>query len=287
MEETFNVEPIARGRHAVYLGTLNYFARWANLPATRFWWPVLRALHAPAFVAYTEREFGLGGPGGLSVPRYRLAERQFGAGGLTHVERCWLDSGRPAPMPGDTCLHLTTALSWGGGAVEVAVAQLVVRALALHTAPGTPGRVAVFDTRWLFVPPGLWGAGAGSALLSLCAVRRDDALAWATGLLVRVPLVPRHDVASRREHAAVAQFYRAQGFTDVHPGPGPGGEFTLRSPHPAAAVAPPDPLGDGDDAWRWMYREIRPSAGEPAAGVPGPAAVSAPERGPLAPRGAA
>jgi GNAT superfamily N-acetyltransferase len=275
MEETYNVEPLARSRHPVYLGTLNYFARWADLPAMRFWWPMLRALHAPGFVTYAEQQFGLSGAGGVRAPRYRLAERQFGAGGRSHVERAWLDSGHPEPGPTDTCLQLTSALAWGGGAVEVPLAMLVVRPHLVHTAPADERRLALFDADWLFVPPGLWGAGVGSALLRMCAGPGDDALAWAAGLLVRVPQGPRSGLAAWREHAAVAQLYRAQGFADVHPGRGPSDVFALDTDAAARVLDAPDPFANAAAAWRWMYRPIH-GARRPAGAAGGPGGLGAP-----------
>jgi hypothetical protein len=278
MEETFHAERLAHhSRHPVYLGTLNYFARWGRLPAMRFWWPVLRALHAPAFVAWAEKEFRLPGPaadpdveGSL---HYRLAEREFRpAEDQSYVERCWLEGDRRAHDGRDTRLELTAALPWGGGAVEVAVGQLLVRH-ADAEAGGAARRVAVFDADWLFVPMGLWGVGTGEALLARCRRARADVLAWADGLLVRVPATPRFGLAGRRASAATTQLFRGQGFLEVYAD----ADGVVRVPADSggplevatAAVLP----GEGAAA-RWLYRPVhhdaRPGAAAAAPGAGGP-----------------
>jgi hypothetical protein len=239
MEEAYHAEGLAyHSRHPVYLGTLNYFARWARLPAMRFWWPVLRALHAPAFVAWAEKEFRLPGPAGdpnvEGTLHYRLAEREFRpAAEQSYVERCWREGDRRAHDGRDTRLELTAALPWGDGAVEVAVGQLLVRHADAHAgahaaahadayasphagARAAARRVAVFDADWLFVPMGLWGVGTGEALLARCRHARADLLAWADGLLVRVPATPRFGLVGRRASAATTQLFRGQGFLEVY-----------------------------------------------------------------------
>ena len=283
MEEIFHSEALAYNPHSVYGGTINYFARWAALPAMRFWWPVLRALHAPAFTAYAERQFNLPGPaadpGDDGALRYRLAERPFTGAG--YVERCWRERGGHEPRPDEVRLELTAALPWGEGAVEVAVAQLLVRlAPAAAAAPPATGaaaaafgvrRLAVFDADWLFVPPGLWGVGTAEVLLARCGRADAEALRWASGLLVRVPRTPRFGLASRRETAAITRLYRSRGFEEVypdasgavavgHPGRAPAGALVVET-----AGLLPEPDGPDRTLYRWLYR---PAHHAPAPGGP-------------------
>ncbi|HKW11525.1 MAG TPA: hypothetical protein VJO33_14165 [Gemmatimonadaceae bacterium] len=225
MEEVFVSEDLGkRYNHPLYLGLVNYFARWAYAPLFRLWWPLLKPLYAQQFTSFIEGQFRLsaidpdnararvpGKPGEKIV----IELKEDGGGFAKH---CWqLQSGR-APRTTDAYSEklvsyrlCTTYRAYG----EDEHAYLVQAAQVIARMPNETS-IAMWDARDFFVPPGLWGVGIGEDFLSRLS-RGEGPLSAADHLLVRIPVDRNATVAARKEGADDTQLYRGVGFLELLP----------------------------------------------------------------------
>lgn len=214
MEEAFACEALDRhGAHPMYLGLVNYFARWTHSPHLRAWWPLLRPLHAQRFARYLDVNLGLGardataiyGAGRLSKEDFKpivpgaIAARAWAEEGLAPAQ--WHDGSRIAsysfvvPLAADS----TTSCS-------IQVAQTTLEIV---------GRFALWDASEFYVAPSLWGAGIGEAFLDRLAAGGIGS--GVTACLVQIGSPGTNAVATHKEAADQAQMYRAAGFRDIWP----------------------------------------------------------------------
>ncbi len=167
MQEVYTREELElRANHPLYLGLMNYFARWTSAPLFRLWWPVLRTMHPRPFTRFVERHFGVGGP-----------------------EEDWISTAKVgAPLSSEEALAFR---GWSGADILLEEARRVIPYyLSLtYLDRGYPIQVAQLtaipvngDLAWrtedFFVPAGLWGAGIGGSFLR--ALTTPDAAGSAT-----------------------------------------------------------------------------------------------------------
>lgn len=226
MEEVFLAEDLAkRSNHPLYLGIMNYFARWAYAPLFRLWWPLLKTLYAQQFTTFIESQFRLSaidpdadGEADASLSR-KAGEKvvvDIKEGGAGFAKHCWdLQHGRPILQTdafAETLVSYrlcTTYRAYG----QEEHAYLVQAAQVIARAP-RDSRVAVWDSCDFFVPPGLWGVGIGEDFLSRLS-RGEGPLQEAEHLLVHIGVDRNETVASRKEHADDTQLYRCAGFLEL------------------------------------------------------------------------
>ena len=220
MEETFISEDLERlYNHPVYLGLMNYFARWTYAPVFRMWWPLLRSMYTRRFTSFMERMYDL-----ESVTRLgsktecvtvSVDEPQEG-----FAMHCWrLDKVRHrAPRPGEIMLgfniHMHYENPYPPGIDPYKVQAALARVRIVESDKGT---VAVWTAGDFYVPPGLWGMGIGERFLDLL-VRQDTAesgMANVSTLLVAIPQPVQSRGASRKEGADLTTMYRAAGFCEI------------------------------------------------------------------------
>jgi hypothetical protein len=199
--ELYRCEDLERNfSHPVYLGVMNYAARWTSAPLAAFWWPLLKTGFPLPFARFLEGRLGLAG----RVRRSRTV--RVGPAGEGFARREWEREGRPAlDEEGTTPLAYEMDLRYGEG-TELTTQLALVRGRAF-------GAVLAWDADDLYVPPGLWGVGIGGDLVShLAAGAAGSAYA---ALLVRVPVDPRAGPAAKKQVADAMQLYRSFGFRDA------------------------------------------------------------------------
>ncbi|HEY7233232.1 MAG TPA: hypothetical protein VH539_03735 [Gemmatimonadaceae bacterium] len=225
MEEVFLTEDLGkRYNHPLYLGLVNYFARWAYAPLFRLWWPLLKPLYAQQFTSFIESQFRLsaidpdnararvpGKPGEKIVI-------ELGEDGGGFAKHCWqLQGGR---SPRTTAAYSEKLVSYRLCTTYRAYGQdehayLVQAAQVIARMPNETS-VAMWDARDFFVPPGLWGVGIGEDFLSRIS-RGEGPLSAADHLVVRIPVDRNATVAARKEGADDTQLYRGVGFLELLP----------------------------------------------------------------------
>jgi hypothetical protein len=214
MEEVFYAERLGRNyNHPVYLGLLNYFARWVHAPLFRMWWPVLKALYTERFTAFMEERFGL-----AAIPPREPQNSELDAKIVTDLAQtpdgfamhCWQLRENRAPRPDETVISYHLRVVYESAEYQVQAGVIVGQVL---------GDLFVWDSNNFFVPPGLWGIGIGEDFLDRLvagrgAVFESGPLRGASHLVVSVAR-PKRGHAAKKESADIAQLYRAAGFSEV------------------------------------------------------------------------
>jgi hypothetical protein len=210
MEEVFESEQLATSySHPLYLGMMNWFARWAYAPLFRMWWPLLKTMYPEPFTRFLEKHFSL-----VSIDP---AARHTASGEeVFHwIERnvsgfartCWELAGGDVP-PGRTALsyHLRMLYkrTWQ---YRVQSAQVIVD----ESAAGA----VIWRAEDFFVPPGLWGVGIGTDFLATLRDRACNGLKDVRYLVVQVSSDPRGGTPARKLAANEMQLYRTAGFCDA------------------------------------------------------------------------
>ncbi|HEX6041377.1 hypothetical protein [Longimicrobium sp.] len=262
LEELYTAESLERTySHPVHLGLVNYFARWANARTVRAWWPVLRTLHAPPFVRFVERLYGLGG----GAPPARVTTA-FDADGYAAL--CWLNQ-HGAPADARKRRVIAYALEVDGRALQAGLLPCDVSAK----------RVA-WEARDFYVAPGLWGVGLGTDFVARLRDAAQLPLADAAAgtpepewLIVRVS----DGAASPQRIAADVQMYRQQGFAELTLDPRTGAVLMDGRAHPSLEFQDlPADWQKGPGRWMIGQRKLVPAPAPPA-----PPAAAAPPAEPV------
>jgi hypothetical protein len=262
MEEMFISENLERYyNHPVYLGLMNYFARWAYAPVFRMWWPLLRSLYTRRFTSFMERMYDLESVTRVGT-RNECVTISIDSSPQGFASHCWsLDQKRHRPpRPGELMLGFNIEMHYQNPYPPVLVepykvqAALVrVRRLVVNNRP-----TAMWTADDFYVPPGLWGMGVGERFLDVLVRQQhhefgDPNVAM---LLVAIPLPPQSRGAVRKEGADLTAMYRAAGFwewQDADPSGRLSGEFTMLAT--GETPGPPRPSLGSDSrvkTFRWM-----------------------------------
>lgn len=206
MEEVFESEDLDRNySHPLYLGVMNWFARWAYAPLLRMWWPLLKTLYPQRYTRFLEKHFSLTAvdhhPGG--------GEEMFTwihKGGDGFARACWVRQGKdPAPREREVISYSLRMVYRDQEPYRIQAAQVV--------AERTGGTLA-WDAGDFFVPAGLWGVGIGSDFLKKLHAG-SPALSGVWALVVRVAADPAEGAAGKRWAANEMQLYRTAGFREA------------------------------------------------------------------------
>lgn len=189
--------------HPLFLGVMNYIARWAHAPLFHFWWPVLRALCPRKFTRFMEVHFGLppaGYPpkGGIEVVLTSASTPGFAA------ESWRLQGNRTPPDAHVLAANLRLRYLDSDRRYRVQVAQVI-------TAQAEDGLVWIDDD--FYVPPGLWGVGIGETFLNEL-VTGTLPVPDIRQLYACIPTDGDRSTAGRRAVANQIQLYRAAGFSE-------------------------------------------------------------------------
>jgi hypothetical protein len=203
MEEIYTRENLEeRFAHPLYLGVMNYFARWTSAPLFRMWWPVLRTLHPRPFTRFVERRLGVStGAGPRERVEGRVGAPESEVDGLARW--AWAaenpGSGRFLAS-GQQVVPFWMTLRLGDRERSIQAAQVLAFPVDSTLA---------WDSRDFYVPPGFWGAGIGESFLrSLCRAGYD-------GLYVRIGIDPAGGAPAKRARANEIQLYRSAGFLET------------------------------------------------------------------------
>jgi hypothetical protein len=206
MQEVYETEELERNaRHPLYLGVMNWFARWAYAPFFRMWWPLLKALYPQPFTRFLETEFAL-----PTVERGRGLQ-----GDVSTAEdpdgfamSSWLQQGSPRPGADQRVVSFRLRMVYRGEQkYSVQAAQVIVR---------PAGETLVWNAGDFFVPPGLWGIGIGNAFLEKLGAASLDGLASPGEAPPRFLAVEvRYDAESKKRGADELQLYRGAGFCEA------------------------------------------------------------------------
>lgn len=164
------------------LGVINRFRRWTAAPLVRFWWPVLRSRHSPAFIHFVERTLGLTTPELDGAPvRLTPVSPEAIAGDPGYAAYCWrLRNPRLSREDGDgRYLLFDMPLVYGTRVLRLQVG--VLRYWSIDR--GHLGRLAVWNADDLFIADGVWGTGLGGRFLGQL-VQPDSPLADHAALAV-------------------------------------------------------------------------------------------------------
>jgi hypothetical protein len=252
MEETYLTEQLERHyNHPLYLGLMNYFARWAFAPIFRMWWPLLKSLYCREFTSFMERRFGLESVSSTGDPAEQVITSiaPLGDGFAAH---CWRlergDSGRPHVENGEQLLSFNLRMRYAGepDPYTIQAALAFVRRV---------GDVAGFHCSDFYVPAGLWGIGIGEAFLDELTrpslFVEDGPLAEVANLVVAVSRPGTNRGVVRKESADLTTMYRVAGFRAVKPS-----ELTTDKWRQIQST-----VNTRADAVRWMIRPapVRPN----------------------------
>lgn len=206
-EEAYEREDLERTyHHPVYLGLINYMARWAYAPLFRMWWPLLKTLYPQPFTRFLEKQFGLAEVGARGEPTEhvvgRLSRERTG-----FAMDAWERQGRALPVGRQEVISYGMRMQYRNykPPYDVQAAQVIV---------SVADRTLVWDADDFFVPPGLWGVGIGEDFLRRLRTG-ENPLPDVSRLLVRLRLHSPDRAAARKEVADVLQLYRSAGFDRV------------------------------------------------------------------------
>jgi hypothetical protein len=200
MEEVFLSEDLElRHNHPLYLGVINYFARWAYAPLFRMWWPLLKTLYPQRFVRFLEERYGLAVRVRETVSRGQDMRAGF-------AMECWRQ--QHGDVPDDQAL-LSFELE-----VDYQAHQPVYRIQAAQLRLERSEDVVLWKASDFYVPPGLWGVGIGERFLRALA-SDPRVLGNAAWLAVRIEMEATAPAGKRKAWADEAQLYRSCGFMDA------------------------------------------------------------------------
>ena len=211
MAEIFESEGLeANYGHPLYLGVMNWFARWAYAPLFRMWWPLLKTMYPEPFTRFLEKRFNL-----VSIDRGKSAgpaapgEEAFtwidhGSDGFAGT--CWRLSGRDVPAGSEVLSYNLRMEYERRQQYRIQAAQLIAQ---------RAGAVLVWKVDDFFVPPGLWGIGIGSDFLDTLREARHNDLPGVRHLVVKVASDARAGAAARKQAANEMQLYRTAGFREA------------------------------------------------------------------------
>lgn len=143
----------------MYMGVMNLMARWMSAPLTRVWWPLLSSTCSVAFRQFVDAHFlpmassrKLTCKPGSTADMKGLASRNRDLSMLKNRDEV-------------TTTFLTITLDADdAGAPEPRSSHELEIARLDATTTSNPA-IMMWEARDLYVPPGLWGIGFGSALL--------------------------------------------------------------------------------------------------------------------------
>jgi hypothetical protein len=245
-EEAYEREDLGRNvHHPVYLGLMNYMARWAYAPLFRMWWPLLKTLYPQPFTRFMETHFGLaeiGMPGEAQEHVEGVLSREQ----VGFAMDAWTLQGGRKPEDGEGVRSYLLSMRYRDfkPPYQVQAAQAIVREV---------GETLVWDADDFFVPPGLWGVGIGEGFLRQL---RDHS--GVSQLVVRLRVDESPTTESGEEMADTLQLYRSAGFERIQ-------EIDL-SPDIRNALAPgggfvrAKAAGVGTERIRWMRLQAKPAA---------------------------
>jgi len=211
MAEMFESEGLeANYAHPLYLGVMNWFARWAYAPLFRMWWPLLKTLYPEPFTRFLEKHFNL-----VSIDRGKGAGPAApGEEAFTWIDHdadgfartCWLVGGRAIPADRDVLSYNLRMVYEQRQQYRIQAAQLIAE---------RAGEALVWKVDDFFVPPGLWGIGIGGDFLATLREARHNDLPGVRHLVVKVSSDARAGAAARKQAANEMQLYRTAGFREA------------------------------------------------------------------------
>ncbi|MGH7616579.1 MAG: hypothetical protein ACREPM_05065, partial [Gemmatimonadaceae bacterium] len=220
MEETFISEDLERlYNHPVYLGLMNYFARWAYAPVFRMWWPLLRSMYTRRFTSFLERMYDLESVTRLGS-KTECVTVSVGEPHEGFAMHCWrLDKTRHRALREHEIMvefniHMHYENPYPPG-VDPYKVQAALARVRLEKDGGA--LIAVWTAEDFYVPPGLWGMGIGERFLDLLVKQDNEELGVkdVASLLVAIPEAAQSRGAVRKEGADLTTMYRAAGFCEV------------------------------------------------------------------------
>jgi hypothetical protein len=210
MAEMFESERLdANYGHPLYLGVMNWCARWAYAPLFRMWWPLLKTMYPEPFTRFLEKHFNLvsidpGKPDGPAAGEQAFTWIEHDADGFART--CWLIAGRDIPEGREVLSYNLRMVYERRQQYRIQAAQLIA-----ERADGVLG----WKVDDFFVPPGLWGIGIGGDFLATLQDARHNELPGVRHLVVRVQSDRHASSAGRKQAADEMQLYRTAGFREA------------------------------------------------------------------------
>jgi hypothetical protein len=209
MQEAYTRENLEENyQHPLYLGLVNYFARWTTAPLFRLWWPLLKTMYPQPFTRFVERHYGLRASDTLSGE-----VRGPSANASGFAMSVWRQRHAVPLRCEQRVVSFMLKLTYRGQERAVQAAQVV--------ASSANGYLA-WDAEHFFVPPGLWGVGIGERFLQELRARTERSAAATAGvppsierLFVRIRIDPAAGGAAKKQIANEIQLYRSAGFERV------------------------------------------------------------------------
>lgn len=243
-EEAYEREDLERNHHhPVYLGLINYMARWAYAPLFRMWWPLLKTLYPQPFTRFMEDQFGLAEVGAAGEPAEHVVTKLSPErGGFAH--EAWERRGGRGAGPCESVISYSLRMQYRNyePPYEVQAAQVIT---SMH------GDALVWNADDFFVPPGLWGVGIGEDFLRRLRAH-DNGMPDVKRLLVWLPLDGDNGPLPHDEVADTLQLYRSAGFDRVSEDQLPAEEREAISNCAAGHAS-----GGKLERLRWMYATVR------------------------------
>ncbi len=210
LQEVYTTENLEENyHHPLYLGLVNYFARWTSAPLFRLWWPLLKTMYPQPFTRFVERRYGVragerrGEPISGAIGRLSRDVKGF-------AMRCWKQSHAEPLKDAQSILPFMLRLTYMEFGFEVQAAQVVV----IRSGPDL-----IWDAGDFYVPPGLWGIGIGGSFLRRLRGRQGEAVQDGPdrfrSLYVRICIDPGGGTAAKKSAANEMQLYRSAGFHPI------------------------------------------------------------------------
>lgn len=205
MEEVYLHENLEKNHnHPLYVGTMNYFARWTLAPTFRMWWPVVKSMYPQQFTRFIEAHYNL-----------KAADPSASIGVVNQVEGF-------AAVSWDENRTLRDHEHIVQYSLNLRNRDKVYTISAAFVILAKKGSIAVWKSDELRVPPGLWATGIGSDFVSQLLKSElfenntgDVKPVLANEILVRIAIGEHEDPAKLRSRANEIYFYRSAGFREV------------------------------------------------------------------------
>jgi hypothetical protein len=213
--------------HPLYVGTINYFGRWASAPLFRMWWPVLKTMYPRPFTRFVERVYNVHGDGPPDSVDGGIDAPTTAANGF--ARECWTAEGREEPASDQLFLPFRMRLRYRESSFWLQSALILVsraetagaETAGVETTGSSAGGCLFWNWRDFYVPAGLWGAGIGESFLRQLgeAPMRGSADPLASlgvrQLIVRVAGGEDRGTRALQRIANERQLYRSAGFSDI------------------------------------------------------------------------
>lgn len=203
MEEVYLNENLeSNHNHPLYLGIMNYFARWTLSPTFQMWWPIVKSMYPQQFIQFIESHFSLKPVDPVSFIKPVESVQGF-------ARSCWEENRKL--LENEHIVQYCRNMQYHDKNYFINAAFVIFTRIK---------DLVVWKNSDFCVPPGLWGMGIGGDFLSQLMRNKvygqDESSGQknVTGILVAIQITDTDDPAVLKSQANEIYFYRSAGFRE-------------------------------------------------------------------------